>query len=143
MKALSIKQPWAWAIVHGYKPVENRSWATAYRGPLLIHTGQEPIAEHWRVVRMLMERDGRDPSDLPDTLPLGGIVGEAVLTGCVTSHDSIWFQGPFGLVLTRPRPLKLVPCPGRLSLFDVPDHVLAALPDAAAAMAAIAGARLL
>ena len=37
MKCLSILQPWAWAIIHGGKDVENRTWRTAYRGPLLIH----------------------------------------------------------------------------------------------------------
>ncbi len=26
MKALSIKQPWAWLICAGYKDIENRSW---------------------------------------------------------------------------------------------------------------------
>ena len=40
MKALSIKQPWAWAIIHAGKNVENRTWATSYRGPLLIHAGK-------------------------------------------------------------------------------------------------------
>lgn len=38
MKALTICQPYAAAIAKGLKPVENR-WATAYRGPLLIHAG--------------------------------------------------------------------------------------------------------
>jgi hypothetical protein len=26
-KALSIRQPWAWAIVEDFKDVENRSWS--------------------------------------------------------------------------------------------------------------------
>lgn len=26
MKSLTVKQPWAWAIVAGHKRVENRSW---------------------------------------------------------------------------------------------------------------------
>jgi hypothetical protein len=30
--ALSVRQPWAWLIVNGYKDVENRSWTTHYRG---------------------------------------------------------------------------------------------------------------
>ena len=34
MKALSIQQPWAWLIAHGKKDVENRTWATAFRGGL-------------------------------------------------------------------------------------------------------------
>jgi hypothetical protein len=39
VKCLTVCQPWAWAIVHGRKHVENRTWATDYRGPLLIHAG--------------------------------------------------------------------------------------------------------
>lgn len=39
MKALTVQQPWAWAIVHGGKDVENRTQAWTYRGPLAIHAG--------------------------------------------------------------------------------------------------------
>ena len=28
MKALSIRQPWAWAILHAGKDIENRDWRT-------------------------------------------------------------------------------------------------------------------
>jgi hypothetical protein len=40
MRALTVQQPWAWAIVHGGKDVENRTQAWGYRGPLAIHAGQ-------------------------------------------------------------------------------------------------------
>lgn len=40
MKALSIRQPWAWLIVNGFKDIENRSWHTKYRGPVLIHASK-------------------------------------------------------------------------------------------------------
>ena len=40
MKTLSVRQPWAWLIVYGGKDIENRSWRTPYRGPLLIHAGK-------------------------------------------------------------------------------------------------------
>lgn len=39
MKALSIRQPWADAIMAGWKTVENRTWDTAHRGTLAVHTG--------------------------------------------------------------------------------------------------------
>lgn len=39
MKALTVQQPWAWAIVHGGKTIENRTQAWKYRGPLAIHAG--------------------------------------------------------------------------------------------------------
>ena len=39
MKALTVQQPWAWAIIHGGKSGENRTQAWSYRGPLAIHAG--------------------------------------------------------------------------------------------------------
>lgn len=39
-KALTVKQPWAWAIIHGGKDVENRSKPTKHRGQLYIHAGK-------------------------------------------------------------------------------------------------------
>lgn len=37
MKALTVRQPWAWAIIHGGKDIENRTTPWKYRGPLAIH----------------------------------------------------------------------------------------------------------
>jgi hypothetical protein len=48
MRALSVKQPWAWSILQGGKPVENRSRATHHRGLLIIQASQSP-APHARV----------------------------------------------------------------------------------------------
>lgn len=39
MKALTVQNPWAWAIIHGTKRVENRTTMWGYRGPLAIHAG--------------------------------------------------------------------------------------------------------
>lgn len=39
MRALTVIQPWAYAIARCGKSIENRNWGTSYRGPLLIHAG--------------------------------------------------------------------------------------------------------
>ena len=40
MRILTVKQPWAWAIIHGQKDVENRTKSLGpYRGPVAIHAG--------------------------------------------------------------------------------------------------------
>ncbi|MFF7293172.1 hypothetical protein ACFY9N_11640 [Microbacterium sp. NPDC008134] len=41
MRILTVRQPWAWAIIHGGKDVENRprNIAGGYRGPVAIHAG--------------------------------------------------------------------------------------------------------
>ncbi|WP_229215634.1 ASCH domain-containing protein [Duganella sp. CY15W] len=46
MKALSIRQPWAWLIVNGYKDIENRSWSTNVRGKVLVHASKGAPATH-------------------------------------------------------------------------------------------------
>lgn len=42
MRILTVRQPWAWAIFHGGKDVENRTRNLAgdYRGPVAIHVAQ-------------------------------------------------------------------------------------------------------
>jgi hypothetical protein len=69
MKIISIKQPWASLIVHGLKDVENRTWPTRYRGPLLIHASQR--ADDTSATDI----ERRFGVSLPGELPLGGIVG--------------------------------------------------------------------
>jgi len=39
---LSVRQPWAYLIIAGLKPIENRTWRTSYRGELYIHAGKAP-----------------------------------------------------------------------------------------------------
>ena len=36
MKALSVRQPWAYLIASEQKTIEVRSWQTDYRGKILI-----------------------------------------------------------------------------------------------------------
>lgn len=42
MRILTVRQPWAWAIIHGGKNVENRvrNIAGEYRGPVAIHVAR-------------------------------------------------------------------------------------------------------
>ena len=42
MRILTVRQPWAWAIIHGGKDVENRvrNIAGDYHGPIAIHAAK-------------------------------------------------------------------------------------------------------
>lgn len=122
MKALSIRQPWAWAILHAGKGIENRDWRTDYRGPVLIHTGKGCTEEEYKsFLRFRRDEEGiaLDPPTPPlADLPRGGIVGEAEIVDCVTRSDSPWFFGKYGFVLRNVRPLPFQPCRGQLGFFE-------------------------
>ena len=116
MKALSVRQPWAWLIVHGFKPVENRTWRTKFRGRFLVHAAKGMTrAEYARVAAMPFI-----PQMPPfEDLERGGIVGSVELTDCVDEHDSEYFFGPVGFVLKDPEPLPFRPYTGMLGFFEV------------------------
>jgi hypothetical protein len=119
MKALTIKQPWAHLIITGQKDIENRTWTTSYRGPVLIHAGKALDEIAYDVMR------SEEDVDLPHDryLDRGGFVGVAWLADCVTRSDSDWFEGPYGFVLTGVRRCQFYPCKGALGLWNVPETV--------------------
>jgi activating signal cointegrator 1 len=45
MKALTIYQPWATFIVHGFKHYETRSWQTQLRDRIAIHAGRRLLKD--------------------------------------------------------------------------------------------------
>lgn len=114
MKALSIQQPWAWLIAHGYKDIENRSWATSGRGRFLIHAGK-------KLDKPALENLKKRFPDLPwpEQFELGGIVGQARIINCVTHSTSPWFCGKYGFVITDAEPLPFRAYPGQLGFFEV------------------------
>lgn len=104
MRAISIRQPWCWAILHAGKRVENRDWkGCSYRGPVLLHAGKSvgtiddfdeaaqsvlEVASPGAATRFRLEVEmytrGREPKAWrPGSLSLGGIVGRANIVGVV------------------------------------------------------------
>ena len=115
LKAISIRQPWAWLIVNGYKDIENRVWSTNVRGPVLIHAGQSKSDTTAEALAFIKRK--YHVADLPDAFETGGIVGIAEITGCVQRHRSKWFQGPYGWLITNASRLPFKPVKGHLKFF--------------------------
>lgn len=115
VKAISIQQPWAWAILHAGKDIENRNWSTTFRGDVAIHATR--MQQDWKL----------PPGVTPPTeqdLTLRAIIGVVEIVDVVTRSSSRWFTGPYGFVLRNPRVLqKPVTCPGNLRLWTVPPRV--------------------
>lgn len=130
MKAISIRQPWAWLIVNGFKDIENRSWDTKYRGIVLIHaSSRKPtmieVAEARRILRNTHGNQIEETMPSADQFQLGGIVGYAYITGTVRDSTSPWFFGPVGFQLSGANPLPFLPMKGRLSFFETGYGVVA------------------
>lgn len=123
MIALSLQQPWLYAITDLDKRIENRTWKLSH---LVI--GQR-IALH-----ASLKDDQLGYSEIlriagvqvPADLPRGCIVATAIVGGNVIASDDKWFFGPYGWLLTDIRKLsEPVYCKGDLGLWTVPAGVLA------------------
>lgn len=116
MKALSIRQPWADAIIWHGKDVENRSWRTDFRGPVLIHAAKAWGPQERADLAFVEDMTATKLEDVDRPL-LGGIVGQAEIVDCVEEMESRWFFGRYGFVLRNAEPLPFQPCKGRLGFF--------------------------
>lgn len=110
LPAISIRQPWAWAILDAGKDIENRGRRTSIRGPVLIHAAKTYDEGGETFLR-------QKGIEAPYDLPRGGIVGAVEIVDCVTSSKSDWFFGPVGYVLRNPVGLELIPCRGQVGFF--------------------------
>jgi hypothetical protein len=117
-RALTVKAPWAWAIVHAGKNIENRSWTTKYRGRIYIHAGMSDCPEDRDEVESIIGRE------VPVQIARGALVAAATLVDIVPlseANASPWASGPFCWVLDDVKALyRPKPMPGRLSLWVVP-----------------------
>ena len=121
--ALSVRQPWAWAIIHGGKDVENRSEGALrqigdriFDRTIVIHAAQTMTRRDYENGVEFMARLGvkcPEPSDLD----YGGFIGSARVVDVVSKSKSRWFGGPYGIVLADPKPCRFRPAKGQQGLF--------------------------
>lgn len=125
--ALSIRQPWAWLIVNGFKDIENRDWPTNFRGELLVHASKTLSRSDYDETVEDLQALGLYPPSLPayDAMERGGLVGWTRVVDCVEHHRSPWkMAGGYGFVLRDSRPMPFVPFKGRLGFFNVPKEAI-------------------
>jgi len=121
MKALSISQPWAWLIAHGYKDVENREWYTDYRGPLIIHASRTWSQSGFEFI--IERMDLWVPEK--EKYVFGALIGMVDMIDCVDQYQSKWFFGSWGFVFENAQIFQNpIPYSGHLKLFDVPEFLL-------------------
>lgn len=130
--ALSVRQPWAWAIIHAGKDVENRDWrrpnpGLKFRGRVCIHASRGITQTEYLMARKAIEDLPVLTADVPEARDLvrGAIIGTVDVVGIVRKSDrdggpwgnSPWFFGPMGLALADPRPCEPVLAQGQLGFF--------------------------
>lgn len=123
--ALSVRQPWAWAIIHAGKDIENRGWkhpnpGLNFRGPVCIHAssglGRDEFDDAIESIEFMA---GPDVRQLPQARELvrGAIIGVADVVNIVRKSASPWWCGPVGLVLANAHAVDPIPCKGQLGFF--------------------------
>lgn len=120
--ALSVRQPWAFAIIHAGKDVENRSWQAVNhglkrRGRIAIHAAKGMTRDEYESAAAFMDRIGVTCPP-PAELPRGCIIGSVEVVDVVKESPSRWFFGPRGLVLRDPQPCPPIPAVGALGYFE-------------------------
>jgi hypothetical protein len=128
--ALSVRQPWAWAIIYAGKDIENRSPAAIRHFGIPIEETEGVVAHRICIhASRGMTRDEYDDAAAfmksigvecprPDQLVRGGIIGTVDVEDIVDEHESEWFFGPCGLLLANAKPCAPVFLPGALGYFN-------------------------
>lgn len=120
--ALSVRQPWAWAIIHAGKDIENRSRIAIRKGRMepcriVIHASKGMTCAEYEWARNFMAGGGVQ-CPRPEELVRGALIGSVWVTEIVTRSTSRWFVGPCGLRLLGPLPWEPIPAPGALGFFE-------------------------
>jgi hypothetical protein len=124
MKLLTLKQPWATLTVRGFKPVENRTWRTQYRGLVGILAGlsfdDSPHAEG--LMRACLGDVG------PHDFERGGVIGVAELYDVIERGPNPicatkWFTGPIGFLWRNQKAFPIIKARGSQSLVEAPPEI--------------------
>jgi hypothetical protein len=115
-RALTVKQPYAWLIVNGYKDVEIRKRPFRQFGPLLIHAGLKDTNLAKKEILWLSRRGIKLPRE--EQFERGGIVGVVDVVDCKDRVRSPWsVPGLYAWLLANPRRLPFRRCKGSQGFF--------------------------
>lgn len=133
--AISVRQPWAWAIIYANKDMENRtakaiSFMVPLRGRKAIHAAKGMTREEYESARDFMAELGITCPP-PAELQRGGIIGSVEVVDQASFSTSPWFLGPRALVLRNPRPTIFTPSVGALGYFKWKPADASIVPEAA------------
>jgi len=129
LPALSVRPPWAQCLMGRWKPCENRTWTTRYRGWLLLHAGRtyDPAGREFALRLSVPGWALDDPAY--GYLGVINLVGVHASTDCSGGCGAWGAAGQYHWVMRDPRPFPQ-PIPGRglLALYrtQIPPEAFAA-----------------
>lgn len=136
--AISVKQPWAFLVCKGIKPIENRTWPLPkkYIGKrVYIHASSKPAKEPYMLFN-------DEQAKIIDNIIMdvcgsyeqtSAIIGSVEFVDCVINHPSIWAEKTHYPASPSEHPIKPIynwvvanpilfdrpiPCKGKLSFWD-------------------------
>ncbi len=129
MKALSLRQPWAWLMCAGYKDIENRNWQLPVNfyipQRIYVHAGRKVDDEGATWLWDNRERLGiqgciNQMAEICNFWKEGALVGTMDIVGQLTHSDNKWFFGKYGFLTANPELFHTpIPYKGRLGFFEV------------------------
>jgi len=141
MKALTLWQPWASAILCGLKNYETRSWSTKHRGPLAIHASKgvptqvarDPVYKN--LYQEVMDKMGELFDFDGPSLPTSCIVTTCLVDDCISTDDVVdkdkelrwgnYSPNRFAWKLSGVfREFKPITCSGTQGLWNVPEDIV-------------------
>lgn len=139
-RCLTLQEPWASLVIGRpglvpLKPVENRTWTTAWRGRLWIHRGKAwdvkgavsmmkwanlpPPWQAWIEERLRMKTKDREADGMR-------IVGFVDLNRIIQNHASLYaVPGCYHWCMDNPTMTHPEPCPGAQGLWIAGNQLLA------------------
>ena len=121
-KIITVKQPWAWAIIHAGKDIENRTWRTKFRGRLFIHSSLTWDKFGWEWLEANMPHKIPMKRGLIQTFD--SVIGVVDVVDCVDESKSKWFMGPYGFVLKDPKPCRPHHVIGKLGITNAESDLI-------------------
>ena len=124
LKAISVRQPWAWALIHAGKDVENRSEPALRHMSLrlghriAIHAAKGMTREEYEDAAAFMRIMIGVACPAAADLVRGAVIGSVTAVGIVKVHSSPWFFGPRAIVVADPRPCAPIAAVGERGLFN-------------------------
>lgn len=123
-RAVSVQQPWAWAIASSGKDVENRTKSTPHRGLIAVHAPQHIRRDDIEVLRQAGFK-------VPNDLTVSAVVAVAELANVHSADDcggacSPWAEpgpGVWHWRLTNTTPIDPIRVPGKRNLWTLPADV--------------------